>query len=83
MTIVNRIGEVVRQQGLNIKEFAEQAGLAYNTAHDLYTGRVSRVGLDVLDKVCRVLKVQPGELLVWVDDKPSEDAVPGEIAKIR
>ncbi|HEX2913078.1 MAG TPA: helix-turn-helix transcriptional regulator [Chloroflexia bacterium] len=73
MTIVNRIGEAARLQDLNIKNFAERAGLAYNTAHDLYTGRVSRIGLDVLDKVCRVLKMQPGELLVWVDDDPPQN----------
>lgn len=70
MTIVNRIGEAAKKQNLNIKAFSDRTGLAYNTAHDLYTGRVSRIGLDVLDKVCRVLKMQPGELLVWVDDAP-------------
>jgi putative transcriptional regulator len=71
MTIVNRIGDAARQQNLNIKAFSDKTGLAYNTAHDLYTGRVSRIGLEVLDKVCRVLKLQPGDLLVWVDDGPS------------
>ncbi|MBN8770517.1 MAG: helix-turn-helix transcriptional regulator [Thiobacillus sp.] len=55
---------------MNIKTFSDKTGLAYNTAHDLYTGRVSRIGLEVLDKVCRVLKMQPGDLLVWVDDAP-------------
>ncbi len=70
MTIVNLIGEAVQRQGLNIKQFSDKADIAYNTAHDLYTGRVSRIGLDVLDRVCRVLKVQPGELLVWVEDVP-------------
>ena len=71
MTIVNRIGEAAKKQNMNIKAFSDRTGLAYNTAHDLYTGRVSRIGLDVLDKVCRVLKMQPGELLVWVDDAPA------------
>lgn len=68
MTIVNRIGEIARAQNLNIKQLADKADLAYNTAHDLYTGRVSRIGLEVLDRICRVLNVQPGELLVWVED---------------
>ena len=78
MTIVNRIGEAVRAQELNIKQFAEKADLAYNTAHDLYTGRVTRIGLEVLDRVCRVLKVQPGELLVWVDDQPEHTTIIAE-----
>lgn len=79
MTIVNRIGEAVRAQELNIKQFAEKADLAYNTAHDLYTGRVTRIGLEVLDRVCRVLKAQPGELLVWVDDQPEHTAIMVEV----
>lgn len=69
MTIVNRIGEIARQKGITkVLHFAKETGLAYNTAHDLYTGRATRIGIEVLDKVCRVLKVQPGELLVWVDE---------------
>lgn len=74
MTIVNRIGEIAREQNLNIKQLADKADLAYNTAYDLYTGRVTRIGLEVLDRICRVLKVQPGELLVWVEE--------GEVAPV-
>lgn len=80
MTIVNNIGAIVRQRGMKIKEFAEEAGLAYNTAHDLYTGRFSRIGLDVLDKVCRVLEVQPGELFVWVDDNVNQPTGLSEVS---
>lgn len=73
MTIVNKIGDIAREQGITkILHFAEKTGLAYNTAHDLYTGRATRIGIEVLDKVCRVLKVQPGELLVWKEDPSPE-----------
>jgi DNA-binding Xre family transcriptional regulator len=70
MTIVSRIGELVDQRGWKITEFAEKADLAYNTAHDLYTGKASRIGLDILDRVCRVLETHPGELLIFVNDTP-------------
>jgi putative transcriptional regulator len=65
--IVNRIGDVARERGLNILELAERAGVAYNTAHALYTGRATRVGFDVLNRICVALKAQPGDLLVRVD----------------
>ena len=70
MTIVNLIGEAVRQREWNIQTFADKTGLAYNTAYDLYTGRARRIGLEVLDKVCRVLNLEPGDVLKRIDDVP-------------
>ena len=70
MTIVNVIGDAVRQREWSIQTFADKTGLAYNTAYDLYTGRARRIGLEVLDKVCRVLDLEPGDLLKRIDDAP-------------
>jgi putative transcriptional regulator len=65
--IVNRIGEIARQRGITkITELAERAGLAYNTAHALYTGRTTRIDYDTLDRLCETLSVQPGDLLVHI-----------------
>jgi putative transcriptional regulator len=69
--IENRIGDVARERGLNIMELADRAGVAYNTAHALYTGRATRIGLAVLNRICIALKAQPGDLLVWVDGAES------------
>jgi len=65
--IVNRVGEIARDRGITkITELAERAGLAYNTAHALYTGRTTRIDYDTLDRLCETLDVQPGDLLVRV-----------------
>ncbi len=64
MPITLRVGDVARRQGLTIKALAERAGLAYNTAHALATGRVIRIDLDTLDRVCAALGVEPGELFI-------------------
>ena len=66
MTIINRIGDVARTKGFNVKALAERSGLTYNTAYDLYHARANRVGLGTLEKICTALNAQPGELLVWV-----------------
>ncbi len=62
MAVRLRIGEVAKQQGLTIKGLSERAGVAYNTAHSLYTGRATRIDLDTLDRFCAALQVEPGEL---------------------
>ncbi len=64
MPINMRIGELARQQGLTIKALAERAGVAYNTAHALYTGRALRIDLDTLDRMCAALQVEPGDVFI-------------------
>ncbi len=60
MPVRVRVGELARQQGLTIKALAERAGVAYNTAHALYTGRATRIDLDTLDRMCAALQAEPG-----------------------
>lgn len=64
MPVRLRIGEVARQQSLTIKALAERAGVAYNTAHALFTGRATRIDLDTLDRICTALQVEPGDLFI-------------------
>lgn len=64
MSIKLQIGELARQRGLTIKALAERAGVAYNTAHTLATGRATRIDLDTLDRMCRALQVEPGVIFV-------------------
>lgn len=64
MPVRMRIGELVKEQGLTIKALAERAGVAYNTAHALATGRASRIDLDTLDRISTALQVAPGELFI-------------------
>jgi putative transcriptional regulator len=67
--IVNRVGEIARKRGITkITELAERSGLAYNTAHALFTGRTTRIDYDTLNRLCETLNVQPGDLLVHVSD---------------
>ena len=64
MAVRLRIGDIARQQGLTIKALALRAGVAYNTAHALCTGRATRIDLDTLDRICTALQVEPGDVLV-------------------
>jgi len=64
MPVRMRIGELARDKGLTIKALAARAGVAYNTAHALYTGRALRIDLDTLDRISGALEAEPGELFV-------------------
>ncbi|HSH78337.1 MAG TPA: helix-turn-helix transcriptional regulator, partial [Herpetosiphonaceae bacterium] len=56
--------ELAKHQGLTIKALAARAGVAYNTAHSLYTSRATRIDLDTLDRICDALRVEPGDVLI-------------------
>jgi putative transcriptional regulator len=69
MTIENRTGVVMRQRGIKPRDLVQRTGISHNTALAMYRGVTTRIDLPVLDKVCSVLNVTPGELLVW---KPND-----------
>jgi DNA-binding Xre family transcriptional regulator len=60
-----RVRQMAEQRGItNIKALAEQAGLAYDTARDLWHGRMQRIDRTVLTRVCDTLQCVPGDVIV-------------------
>ena len=49
--------------GLTQPQLAEKAGVRQATISQLETGKTRRIDLDILDRLCEVLGVEPGELL--------------------
>ncbi len=67
--VILRVREIAEQRGVrNIKELAERAELAYDTARDLWHGRMQRIDRDVLYRVCKALNCRPGDVLVRDDE---------------
>jgi len=63
--IVNRLSRLLGERRMNLSELQRQTGLSYVTLHGLYHGRSTRVDLETLDKICRALDVQPGDILEY------------------
>jgi putative transcriptional regulator len=64
-----KIDEVAKQRGIEkIQHLVNKTGLNYNTVHWLWLNRATRIDLNTLDKICRALSAQPGELMEWIDD---------------
>ncbi len=72
-----RVQELAKERGImTITALAEEASLAYDTARDLWHGRMQRIDRDVLSRVCAALNVQPGDLLVWEPNGDEKIVVP-------
>lgn len=62
MAIRLRLAEVIEEHGLTQSAVAREADLSFQAVNYLCSGRAKQIALDTLDRLCRVLKVQPGEL---------------------
>jgi DNA-binding Xre family transcriptional regulator len=60
--VVNRVQEVAKAKGYNVRKLSTGAGIRWNTARAHYLGHADGISFDVLDKLCRELNVTVGEL---------------------
>jgi putative transcriptional regulator len=71
--IRSRVSETMGRERLNITDLARGAGISRNAAQAWYHGKQAMIDLSVLDRVCRFLEVQPGELFVFEPDTYSHE----------
>ena len=65
-----RVQEVAQRQGITtITELAAQANLAYDTAADFWHGRMKRVDLAVLDRLCKALHCRVEDVFEQTNDR--------------
>ena len=67
-----RVREIAEPERWNAKKLAEATGLAYGTVYAIWTNQATRVDFKTLDALARVLKVEPGDLIV-ADSEVEED----------
>jgi putative transcriptional regulator len=71
------VQEIAKARGiLTIKALGEHANLAYDTAADLWHGRMKRIDLEVLNRVCMALECEPADLLKFTRDAESPENWP-------
>jgi len=52
------------------KQLAERTGVRYDTISKISLGTISRIPVDVLDKICAALSCQPGDLMEHIHEPP-------------
>ncbi|MGB9792991.1 MAG: helix-turn-helix domain-containing protein [Thermacetogeniaceae bacterium] len=53
-------------------DLARESGVSRETIRKLYNGKVAAVEMATLDRLCKALNCQPGDLMVYVPDGASE-----------
>lgn len=68
-----RIREIAERKGYkNANQLGAALEVAPNVASRLWNGQFEMVGVGTLDKLCRVLRCQPGKLLYYRPDSGNE-----------
>jgi len=63
-----------KQPALTQRQLARDTGISLTVINNLALGHTQRIDFRTLDRLCRYLYVQPGDLLRWHEDE--SDNVP-------
>ena len=66
--IVINIDVMLAKRKMSVTELSERVGITMANISILKNGRAKAIKIETLDKSCRALNCQPGDILEWRDD---------------
>lgn len=73
MPIIVNLDVMLAKRKMRSKELAERIGITEQNVSLLKSGKVKGVRFDTLEKICEVLRCQPGDVLEYVPDGAQGD----------
>ena len=68
MPIKIKLSDVMKDNDVSLTELADEVGITLANLSILKTGKAKAVRFTTLEAICRALKCQPGDILVYEDD---------------
>ena len=69
MAIIVNLDVVLAQNKMRLNTLAEKVNITPQNLSVLKTGKAKAIRFDTLEKICRALNCQPGDILVYQDDE--------------
>lgn len=66
--IVINIDVMLARRKMSVTELSEHVGITLANMSILKNGKARAIKLETLDKICRALDCQPGDILEWRDE---------------
>ena len=70
--IVIRLDRVMADRKIRLIELADKVGITYANLSNLKNGKVTAIRFSTLEKICKILNCQPGDLLEYVDESKNK-----------
>ena len=68
--IVINIDVMLARRKMSVTELSERVGITIANISILKNCRAKAIKIETLDKICRALDCQPGDILEWREDRP-------------
>jgi putative transcriptional regulator len=72
MPIEVNLGVLLAKRKVSLNDLSEKVGITIQNLSILKTGRAKAIRFSTLEKLCEVLKCQPGELLEFAENTDKE-----------
>ena len=69
MAIIINVDVMLAKRKMSVTELSERVGITMANISILKNGKAKAVKLDTLNKICKALNCQPGDILEYVPDE--------------
>ena len=74
MAIKVNVDVMLAKRKMSVTELSERVGITMANISILKNGKAKAIRIDTLDKICRALDCQPGDILEYVPEEEKEEA---------
>lgn len=74
MAIKVNVDVMLAKRKMSVTELSERVGITMANISILKNGKAKAIRIDTLDKICRALNCQPGDILEYVPEEEKEEA---------
>lgn len=68
MAIIINIDVMLARRKMSVTELSEKVGITMANVSILKNGKAKAIKVDTLDKICKALNCQPGDILEWREE---------------
>lgn len=71
--IVINIDVMLAKRKMSVTELSEKVGITMANISILKNGKAKAIKVDTLNKICKALSCQPGDILEWREDEEQNE----------
>lgn len=72
MSIIIRLDRMMADRKISLNDLAKKIDMTNVNLSNLKTGKMKGIRFETMDKICKVLKCQPGDIFEFIDHSTEE-----------
>ncbi len=75
MAIIINIDVILAKKKMSVTELSQKVGITMANISILKNGKAKAIKVDTLDRICRALSCQPGDILEWREEEAESERI--------